>query len=74
MVGINLLKFLMIFLLFVVIINFMNYPDSAPAESIKLTNNSPNQSKNHLAKLKFPNNGAQFFFNEPQWDFLWPKS
>lgn len=36
----------------------MNYPSSAPAQSIKLINNSPNQSKNRLAKLKFPNNGA----------------
>ncbi|RUS94208.1 hypothetical protein DSM106972_094050 [Dulcicalothrix desertica PCC 7102] len=36
----------------------MNYPLSAPAQSIKLISSSLNQSKNRLAKLKFPNNGA----------------
>jgi hypothetical protein len=58
MAGINLLKLFIRFLLFVVIINFMNYPSEAPAQSIKLINNSPNQSRNRLARLKFPNNGA----------------
>lgn len=36
----------------------MNLPFEAPAQSIKLINNGTNQSRNRLARLKFPNNGA----------------
>jgi hypothetical protein len=53
--GIYLLK--VFSLVVVVLINIINY-SSAPAQSIKLISNSPSQSKNRLAQLKFPNNGA----------------
>lgn len=72
MAGIHPLKFLIRFLLsivksklqqsvlliFLILINIISHIPLAPAQSIKLISNSPTQSKNRLAKLKFPDNGA----------------